>query len=380
MKINNTSVRGIFLYSPDAEFEHGDFVVSGDTIYICNPSEGLDSVVGIDPSKDVINYKPYLGGSTATLDYSLGYLSNEVGANSDLYVSSLYLQGILNNYLSGFDEKGIIEDYLDLEDGKITTSERFVPIVGNNPQGIFDRILTNRDLNNAYLRISRSFIIGDQSLGAIAVILGEGNTDIILRQYSYYDKSREGTPLVRVQELVDPDQCFVMYRYGVLSESYSITESSNFKNSFFTNDNINKVVDSCLTYVSNKEIEYKKKYESMKDSFRYKSVSDFVNSGGLHMITLSEKNLPGFDFSKNGRCLLTVLVEELSNSIRYSNSITFDLFDVYRLSSGDEIRYYISDDCVIISKNQNKEINLIVSSTRDSNAKIKDIYYRYRAE
>ena len=380
MKINGTSVRGAFSYSPDVEYEYGDFVISGDSMYICRPNTPNQSVIGVDPKDDLTNYIPYLGGETASLDYSIGYLSGNEDSNLDLYVSSLYLQGIFNNYLNGFDEKGVISDFIDLDDNKITTSEKYIPLVGDNSQGIFDRLLSNRELNNAYLRISRKFISGDQSLGVIASILGdtEKTSDIIFRQYSYYSTEKGGL-LVRVQELIDPDQAYVMYRYGVLSSSYSIIESTNFKNSFYSEDNIEKIIDSCLTYVSNKEIEYKKKYESLKNGFRYKSIDEFA-SGGRHMITLSSRNLPEFVFSADNRCLITVLVSEICNGIKHNNSISFDLFDVYRLDDGDEINYYIDDNCLIIVKSQGEEINLIVSSSRDSSASIEDIYYRYNYE
>ena len=98
------------------------------------------------------------------------------------------------------------------------------------------------------------------------------------------------------------------------------------------------------------------------------------------MITLSNRNLPGFVFSADNRCLITVLVSEICNGIKHNNSISFDLFDVYRLDDGDEINYYIDDNCLIIVKSQGEEINLIVSSSRDSSASIEDIYYRYNYE
>ena len=64
MIINNTHVQGIFLYSKDIEFEKGDFVVSGDCIYICtaeNPTNTTNNTVsGIEPSTDLKNFNTYL--------------------------------------------------------------------------------------------------------------------------------------------------------------------------------------------------------------------------------------------------------------------------------------------------------------------------------
>ena len=390
MKINNTSIRGVFLYSPDVEFEYGDFVVSGDSIYLCKP-KGSQSIIGVEPSTDLVNYEAYLGGSTASLDYSLGYLAGDNKMGSDIYVSALYLQGILNSYLCGFSEKGIITDYIDLIDNEIKTTERYTPIIGSATEGAFDLILVAPELNNAYLKVSREFIDSDQSLGVVSTILGTagGSGDIILRQYTYIDSTRDGNPIVRVQELVDPDQALVMYRYGVLSpDIYKIIESSDFKSSFYTTSNARDVINECLTYVSNKETEYKAKYNAMKGSFRYRSVTTFNNRSIIKAVVLNNSNTPGITFDQSdtdAKCLVTVITSEWIQQgeirLKRNSSLTFDLFDIYHTSES-QLSYYVNDECSIITSLPGADSSVMVqiSSTRDKDAAIEDIYYRYKPE
>ena len=48
MILNNTHVQGLFLYSEETEYEKGDFVVYGNTIYICtakNPTNKTNNTV-----------------------------------------------------------------------------------------------------------------------------------------------------------------------------------------------------------------------------------------------------------------------------------------------------------------------------------------------
>ena len=48
MIINNKSIRGIFVYTPEAIFERADYVIEGIYIYICES----DRVSGFKPSEN----------------------------------------------------------------------------------------------------------------------------------------------------------------------------------------------------------------------------------------------------------------------------------------------------------------------------------------
>ena len=365
MKINNTSVRGIYLYNPEVEFEYGDFVISGDSIYIAKPING-DSIFGVDPTTDTENYELYLNEKTASLDYSLGYLNGEAGSNSDMFVSSYYLQGILNNFLQGFDEKGVITDYIDLRDGVITTTERYFELVDGlqDLSSIFDKIVTSPNLNNAYLKVSRTLVASDNNLGLLAQVIGEGEGYyVILRQYTYTESEKT----TRVQELVDPSQAYVMYRRVVLRPDYSIQESSPFTNSFYTQQNVGVVVQKCINYLENINSEYRSKYDALAGSFRFREI-EFEGDGKSVMINPADVGRE--DWSKS--CIVTINTSELNGDSRLNNSITFDLTE----EDEEAINYYITDNTFLTVTRAEDVIVILANGPRNSNFKIINIYYR----
>ena len=90
MKINNESVRGFFLYSENAEYESGDFVVDGNTIYVCSPKDSL-TVTGEKPSLSK-NFEVYLGEQMADVSEFVKF--SEEGIGSKKYVSLTALPAI----------------------------------------------------------------------------------------------------------------------------------------------------------------------------------------------------------------------------------------------------------------------------------------------
>ena len=160
MILNNTHIQGIFIYQPDIEYEKGDFVVSGNSIYICiagNPNTGSNTVIGIDPAKDTENYTIYLGGSIKNIEEYFSYIDNPSVEQDDKFIKANLLSQILNTYMVGFDEKGIITDYVYQDSvGKILLSDNLNKFVeGENNELILDRILKADDINNAIFKLSR---------------------------------------------------------------------------------------------------------------------------------------------------------------------------------------------------------------------------------
>lgn len=160
MILNNTHIQGIFIYQPDIEYEKGDFVVSGNSIYICtagNPNTGSNTVIGIDPAEDTENYTIYLGGSIKNIEEYFSYIDNPSVEQNDKFIKASLLSQILNTYMIGFDEKGIITDYIYQDSvGKILLSDNLSKFVeGENNELVLDRILKAEDVNNAMFKISR---------------------------------------------------------------------------------------------------------------------------------------------------------------------------------------------------------------------------------
>jgi len=80
MRLNNKSIQGLFLYSPTVEYEKGDFVVSGDCIYICTaikPTNTINfTVSGRDPKYDTVNFKVYPGDKISTAQEYYDYIND----------------------------------------------------------------------------------------------------------------------------------------------------------------------------------------------------------------------------------------------------------------------------------------------------------------
>ena len=97
MRINdsNTSIRGFFIYSPDVEYELGDFVVKGNTIYICSPKDNTKYCIGEDPATSN-NYSVYLGDNRTTLEEIKSFIDGDNISDgiSDKYISLSHLPTI----------------------------------------------------------------------------------------------------------------------------------------------------------------------------------------------------------------------------------------------------------------------------------------------
>jgi hypothetical protein len=276
MIINNTHVQGIFLYSSDVDYERGDFVVSGDSIYICtasNPTDTLrNTVSGIDPSTDTTgNYKMYPGDKISTAQEYYDYVNNRlywnykntkeevesaleveagtliikgtvtsrdalptrfleegdvyrVGTDStgyeyayipykiDKYISGNVLNQILQDSFFGVNEEGVITNYV-----YTNTDDEGNEILEYSIGGSLANIEDNKILN-AIMKspdLNNGMFNVSRALSEIAAYVNRGaNTEsVLVKQYTYLDTSG-GNKRVRIQELVDPSLGSIYYRWS----------------------------------------------------------------------------------------------------------------------------------------------------------------------
>ena len=140
MIINNTSIQGMFLYSPVAEYERGDFVVKGTSLFVCSPKNGLETIVGEDPEHST-NFYVYLGDKMASIEDYTNFVD---GKSEDKYISINQLPGILNLYMNGVSGKGIIGNNISLSNDD--NNHLDIVVEGYNlPEGV--------DYNNILLDI-----------------------------------------------------------------------------------------------------------------------------------------------------------------------------------------------------------------------------------
>ena len=310
MIINNTHVQGIFLYSSDVDYERGDFVVSGDSIYICtasNPTDTLrNTVSGIDPATDTTgNYKMYPGDKISTAQEYYDYVNNRlywnykntkeevesalevdagtliikgtvtsrsalpknkeegdvyrVGTDStgyeyayvpykiDKYISGNVLNQILQDSFFGVNEEGVITNYV-----YTNTDDEGNEVLEYSIGGSLANIEDNKILN-AIMKspdLNNGMFNVSRALSEIAAYVNRGaNTEsVLVKQYTYLDTSG-GDRRVRIQELVDPSLGSIYYRW---SEGISLaTDTYNPGQVYKLNDVVRYSGKSWLSMTNN---------------------------------------------------------------------------------------------------------------------------------
>lgn len=196
MIVNNTHIQGIFVYQEDIEYEKGDFVISGNSIYICtagNPNTGNYTVLGIDPASDSENFTIYLGDSLKNIDEYFSYVENTDDSDKeDKLLTADLLSEILNTYMLGFDEKGVIDEYIYSDtvgdSGSISISSGLEKFVSGDSDKVLDTIIKSEDINNATIKVSRGLSEISDIFPAqyqSGTIADEDLRYLILRQYTY---------------------------------------------------------------------------------------------------------------------------------------------------------------------------------------------------
>lgn len=272
MLVNDVHVQGMFLYDSEATYEKGDFIVVDDTIFVCNPNDGSSTVTGINPKTDETgrNFKIYLGDRITDLNEYTQFAENQNSNSGSKYIDLKSLPGILNQYLVGFDGRGVIRQYIGEEEYVIynpKTGKMETEIYGEGERKwssstILDEIFKDPKLNNAIFFISKKFkgiasllpqTQNDSQIRSEMGRVGDNMArvdyatlnDCILRQYTYingtgfgdnYERtdSKFRSYYHRLQELIDPSTGMIFYR---VSPQVSINGKDSLENIFSELDN-----------------------------------------------------------------------------------------------------------------------------------------------
>lgn len=386
MILNNTHIQGMFLYSNETEYEKGDFVVYGNTIYICtakNPTNITNNTVsGIIPENNSDNFSPYLGDKLNSIEEYFNYINNDNREKDDKLVTAHLLAQILSTYMIGFDEKGIISEYVYLNsDSSLSISNElsnFLKGKGINSENVLNMILNTSEINNAIFKISRNLPeIEEIIYNSVSDIYPEDSTYIILRQYTYTNDPKSDS-IYRLQELIDPIGSTVRYRYGkgnyISGELSFDSVTSWLPNSIDKSwmENIKKLEKLYTDKI--KELENIEK--SLVNNFRFKeyAIPDTTNSVEFQCTDSSKNNyLPVSGFDKES-FILTVITQE--NNV--NTTISIDLLDAYM--KHDEISsYYLTDTSILVvvpGKTQGDKGKVITVYVTSGN--IVNIFYRDR--
>lgn len=387
MKINNESVRGFFLYSENAEYESGDFVVDGNTIYVCSPKGSL-TVTGEEPRLSE-NFEVYLGEQMADVSEFIKF--SEEGVGSKKYVSLTALPAILNNYMAGLTTSGIIGDSVDYSDdyGFHVNIKELDSSVTFEVNSVLSDLLINESLNHGIFKVSRY-------LPEISTYVGLEDKDnykyeyCILKQYTYQDQLGQ---LIRVQELVDHEDGHIYYRSCVLDSDYN--SSPEFKFATINTLALQQKANKLFSVYAERLNGFRERVKEIEGQFCFSPIA--VEEEGKE-ITLNGDTVS--DISNVGPITLTILTETKTSSLSgvcyESNTITVDphlgdanyyvkddlyvKVDAYSDNDLDETTYYP----LLISNGSSNEVNIngvVVYSKTNENILEKittDLEYKLR--
>lgn len=393
MIINGTHVQGIFLYSDTIEFEKGDFVVYNNTIYICtaeNPNNENFTVSGKNPQTDRENYSVYPGNRISTAQEYFDYVENPTTIE-DKYISSHTLSEILSTYMNGFNEKGIISNYISYNNGSLSFSSNLEEYLHQvEVENILDTILGVDNLNNAIFRISRSIVndILDDNIPLDSLYSDEDKESVILKQYTY-SISNDTNPSnrYRIQELIDPINTVVMYRFS--KYPYKSTDIiSGWKSSFVDSNFLNEV-NYVKNYYNNLIKELEREKTELNNNFLFRNVSIEKNSSISLSCDIANVDKLGYipvdSFNKES-CVITLVIQEpyyvdgISENTSKNTSLTIDLLDSsvdinpiknYRISNNNILTVDIKSPTTA-----DLTINVPAGMPSTSIGKIINIYYR----
>lgn len=263
MIVNGAHIQGIFKYNTGLSFERGDFVIYDGVIYTCtaeNPTDSFLQVVENQiPPQHPENFKVYLGDKVASVEEYLKYVESPEDSE-DKYISSYTLSGILNHYIFGLGERGIIKEYVQYNNSSgITLTQGLKDLLRNGvtPDGVLGEILRSENLNNAVVMIS-------SDLPEVKALDGGSQTGfILLRQSTYTDGGK-----VRVQELINPTRGKVWWRATEPGNWNSVT---TWKSSFYS-DQVKTELDYLYNYYQQKITELEVLKSGLEKTWRYESI------------------------------------------------------------------------------------------------------------
>lgn len=223
MIINNSNITGIYLFDPNATYEKGDFVVSGDKIFNC-----LRTVSGETPESSP-SFRLYLSDEVSTTQEVIKYI--EEGRSSELdnkLISAKTLGELLSRYMSGYSDRGMITNRV-MADSTIVISDYFNNTKTQESQSLnpLDVILETRDLNNAV------FLVDPEVINSLSITLDTFkltvSEEVLLRQYTYRKDKDKDKEAIRVQEIIDHRSGNILFRYAkedINTKSFSSLNTS----------------------------------------------------------------------------------------------------------------------------------------------------------
>lgn len=368
MIINNKSIKGIYRYNSNVEFEPGDFVLDSEVLY-----KVLQTTKGNLPRTSPDYFEVYVGNNCTSLEeYKKGAMKK------DCVLSAVSLDGILSSYMSGYNEQGLISNRITSDLKIISSSFASTEDVSayTNP---LDAILCKSDLNNAIFNVDPN--------SEVEKILprtdGETGIRYILRQYTYIDSdsaSSGDSSITRIQELTKISNLAVttLYRYVISSDgSFSISGSTTWVSNG-VDPNFQKELSQVRGYYLSEIEKYRKLQLVMSNNFRFKSLDIPSNSsrieipyGKLNSLVKSDKTLDEVPTT------FTISTVDLQGFLRV-HDVTVDLGTLLRAKTAVSYKVGCSDSDIVLSVSFDDKNNSVIFSLSSGNSKaiFQSCYYQ----
>jgi len=150
MKQGGKSIIGLWKFHPNAIYQKGDFVISGENIYRVN-----GDVQGINPDEDLGNgvYELYPGNRIDTKEEFEAIVNNSE-STTDQYISSSALNSILKGVYFGLDSNGVINSSIDIAPNNTIATSSDISLSGSGD--ILDELLDAPGYNNGSIKVSKN--------------------------------------------------------------------------------------------------------------------------------------------------------------------------------------------------------------------------------
>lgn len=350
MRLKEKDIQGIFKYDPDVTYTKGDFVVFEQKLYVV-----LATVTGVNPGSQNGReyYKVYLKDEVLDYEDVKGELREYLKSGKDKLISAFGVGKLLSSFMMGINDKGVITSEI-LESGDVSLRDYFGDKTDLGYINPLDEVMSSPDLNNATFRVSSE--ISKSILGS--------PTEAILRQYTYKSGNEDAT---RVQELLDPTTGLIKYRYATKGNGYSPTTNTWIGGN--VGSDISSMINTVMSYYSDKAQEYDRSLYSLIGSFRFRQVDvDFTNvtipgEEGRSTLEIPITKFPKFFEKGDYMVTLGIVIKERPTYYKTS-SLTINLKDEVTYSTmGIEVSVDYSDGS-----------NIVIETT--GGAMISDIYYK----
>lgn len=344
MKIGNKSIIGMYVFSPDALYESGDFVIYKRSLYVCKVNKDtleLSEHSSYNPSNPIY-FSPY--PDTGVTENEIDQYIKDPDSSSDeianKYITSLALSKLLQDHF-----------YYGVQDGKLKKLDRS-EFESENLNGDLTEIVQDikvlskiaENHGTSVFEIDYSVVKDEIDNPLISDCFSSSNT-IYLFQIKFEDNKV-------IQQLINATTGFIAIREG---------SDGSWKSSLYDKNILSKI-NTVGTYLANQLSTIRSINSNLQNKFCFEELQ--INGNTIRSTDI--------DFTSKS-VIVNMILQKEENSIKRNFTICLDLHECTENASLEE-NYYISDKDTIKCSYTEEEKS--IKFTASPGIEIKNIYYR----